>query len=303
MKKSICIVVLGLAVFAFAVQRGLPTGVATHVSTLTKAKSFTAKFTVQEIGGTLEEFTVTYGKPDMLRIESPSKLVVSDGKTLTVYDKKAKTYSEEPASKAIMLSHITQPSLWGWASFLQSDTTKLIKSGKDGRSRRLRGVDVTESTVTLADGESTATFYLDAKIGFARGYNIASEGKEWIVWAKEIEVSEDESTDDFVFHAPAGAKLVEDVAAGGATWSAVNDLLQSKCMPCHGRTASGGVNMTSYRQLMRSRVVNAGNPNRSRIVRAIKGRGVTRMPKGRAALKDEEIKLIEDWISAGAKEE
>ena len=66
---------------------------------------------------------------------------------------------------------------------------------------------------------------------------------------------------------------------------------------------SGGVNMTSYRRLMRSRVVNTGNPNRSRIVRAIKGQGVTRMPQGRPPLKDEEIKLIEDWISAGAKEE
>ena len=141
MKKSICIVVLSLAAFAFAVQRGLPTGVSKHVSTLTKAKSFKAKFTVQVVGGTLEEFTVTYGKPDMLRIESESKLVVSDGKTLTVYDKKAKTYSEEPATKEIMLSHITQPALWGWASFLQSDTTKLIKSGKDGRSRKRRGVD------------------------------------------------------------------------------------------------------------------------------------------------------------------
>lgn len=303
MKKPICIVVLSLAMFAFAVQRGLPTGVSKHVSTLTKAKSFSAKLTVQEVGGSLEELTVTYGKPDMLRIESASTLVVSDGKTVTVYDKKAKTYSEEPASKAIMLSHVTKPALWGWASFLQSDTTKLIKSGKDGRSRRLRGVDVMESSVTLADGESTATFYLDAKIGFARGYNIAIEGKDFIVWATEIEVSEDESKDDFVFHAPAGAKLVEDVAADGATWSAVNKLLQSKCMPCHGRTASGGVNMTSYRQLMRSRVVNAGNPSRSRLVRAVRGQGVSRMPQGRAALKEEEIKLIEDWISAGAKEE
>ena len=68
MKKSICIVVLSLAAFAFAIQRGLPSGVAKHVSTLTKAKSFKAKFTVQVVGGTMEEFTVTYGKPDMLRL-------------------------------------------------------------------------------------------------------------------------------------------------------------------------------------------------------------------------------------------
>lgn len=301
MKRSILLALAFLAVTVFAFQR-MPATMVTHANKLKEAKSFKARLTVNEVGGTRMVVDVAYGKPNLLRIETPQTLVISDGETITVLDKAKNTYMQEPLTRETLLEQAIQPIVWGWASFLEPDTAKLIKIAESGRTRRVRGVEVLVATVVLADGKSAATMFLDPKAGIARGFTIKSNDKEWIVWAESVEASQAGSDESlFVFEAPEGAELVVETKL--PTWANVSAILNSKCMPCHGQQRTSGVDVRTFASISRSRAIVPRQPDRSRLIAAIKGTGNTvRMPRGREPLSDEEIKLIEDWIEAGAED-
>lgn len=300
MKRSILLALALLAVTIFAYQR-MPAVMATHAKNLKEATSFKAKISVQEIGGAPMTVEVAYAKPNLLRIETAQTLIISDGETMTVLNKSENTYLQNPVTDEMVLEQAMQPSVWGWASFLQPDTAKLIKAAEAGRTRKVRGVEVSVATATLADGESTATFFFDLKSGIARGFTLKRKDKQWVVWAESVETSDAGMEEGmFVFEAPEGAELV--VQAVLPVWASVKEILNSKCMPCHGQQRTSGVDVRTYESITRSRAIVPRNPERSRLIRALKGIGGTvRMPQGRAPLPPEDIQLIEDWITAGAE--
>ena len=49
-------------------------------------------------------------------------------------------------------------------------------------------------------------------------------------------------------------------------------------------------------------VVVAGDPANSMIIKAMRGNGAKQMPPGKSIAEDQ-IKIVEDWIQAGAKNE
>ena len=300
MKRSILLALALLAVTVFAFQR-MPPVMATHVKSLKEASSFKAKVTVQEVGGASTVVDVAYVKPNLLRIETAQTLIVSDGETMTVLNKAKNEYTQQPVTKDLVLEQAMQPSVWGWASFLQPDTAKLIKIAEAGRQRKVRGVDVSVATATLVEDESSATFFIAPKTGVARGFTLKLKEKQWVVWADSVETSQAGlEAGLFVFEAPEGAELVVPVVE--PTWGNVKEILNSNCMPCHGQRRTSGVDVRTYESLTRSRAIVPRNPDSSRLFRAIKGTGRTvRMPRGRSPLSDADIKLIEDWITAGAE--
>ena len=300
MKRSILFALAVLAVSVLAFQR-MPATMVTHAKKLKEATSFKAKLDVREIGGAQVTVEVAYAKPNLLRIETAQTLIISDGETMTVLNKSENTYVQNPITDEMLLEQATQPSVWGWASFLQKDTAKLIQAAEAGKTRKVRGVEVNVATATLADGKSTATFYLDPKSGVARGFTLKKKDKQWVVWAESIETSGAGMEEGmFVFEAPEGAELVVESLL--PTWGNVKEILNSSCMPCHGQQRTSGVDVRTYESLTRSRVIVIGNAERSRLISALKGTGRTvRMPRGRDPLTDGEIQLIEDWIMAGAE--
>jgi len=82
-------------------------------------------------------------------------------------------------------------------------------------------------------------------------------------------------------------------------------------MECHtadgAGTAASGLQITSYEALMKGTkygpVIVAGNPESSTLYRLIAGLvdPTIRMPHGKEAIPDAEIKIIENWINQGAK--
>jgi len=92
------------------------------------------------------------------------------------------------------------------------------------------------------------------------------------------------------------------------TFAAVQEILNDNCVMCHnGPKAPKGLQLTSYELLMKGSengaVVVGGDPGASEIVRRIKGISKPRMPFGGEPLGDGDIKVIEEWIAAGAKPE
>jgi mono/diheme cytochrome c family protein len=81
----------------------------------------------------------------------------------------------------------------------------------------------------------------------------------------------------------------------------IQPILDRECVGCHGGQA--GLFMDSYDNLMAGgpggKVVIAGDPDGSELVRRIKGQGQSRMPPGSAALAQSEIDMFVTWIAEG----
>ena len=86
-------------------------------------------------------------------------------------------------------------------------------------------------------------------------------------------------------------------------------ILGAKCVQCHGQMGppKAGIDLRTYAAIMKGGrkgpVVVAGDTAGSPLVQALRGQGgKTQMPFRQAALPDDQIQKIEDWIKAGAKE-
>lgn len=303
MKRYLFVASVLLAVVAFAYQRGLPPALAKHASNLKEAGSMKAKLSVREVGGKSIIVEITYTKPNSLRIDTPTELVVSDGETLTVLDKEKNTFTQQPIDKNDLLARTSDPAVWGWASFLQSNPVKLFKSAEAAGERKRRGVDISQTTIVLPERDSTATMFIETKTGVARGYMLKIGDKQWVVWAESIEISKaGMDASSFAFVAPEGAELIE-VSEDDVAYSDVQSILSRNCGPCHTGRSEGGLSVRNYRSLMSSRKIVEGDPGASRLIQSLRGtNGAQRMPQGGRPLADEDIEKIEAWIEAGAKE-
>ena len=99
--------------------------------------------------------------------------------------------------------------------------------------------------------------------------------------------------------------LATAIAQDKPSYQAVDTILQDKCIACHNHTTrKGDLNLEDFAALMnggkRGVPVVAGKASESLLVKFIEGTMQPRMPLG-DQLSVEEIKVIRDWIDAGAK--
>ena len=79
----------------------------------------------------------------------------------------------------------------------------------------------------------------------------------------------------------------------------VMPVLRDACVRCHsGRKKKGGVDLSSYEAVLKSVKVN--EPDKSRLVKSVTGRGAKLMPP-KKGLAEAQVKIIKEWISAGAR--
>lgn len=93
-----------------------------------------------------------------------------------------------------------------------------------------------------------------------------------------------------------------------ANYPDIASILEARCGQCHsGTRAAAGFRVDSYQDVMTGgkagKMVIPGEPDKSELVRRIKGTSRPRMPKnGPPWLSDSQITLIQQWIAAGARE-
>lgn len=271
-----------------------------EIAALQAAPSLTITFTVAKIPAAPDTWTLSFSKPDRFKIDSPTKVTVSDGKTVYELDKAANTYTQTPATAKTALGD----EVAAWAPFFDSKAFDGAKSVKSGAKRTIKGNAVTEIIMSLP-GDRTLTLYVDDKLKIARGASLKKGETETFSLAKELTIGAEPLPDaDFAFAPPAGAKLQEAPKAENVSYSQVQAIFNRSCVGCHGN--SGGLSLESYASLMaggrRGAEVVPGDPNSSKLVQYITGARSPRMPKGNAPLPDSEIKLISNWIAGGAKE-
>lgn len=295
--------VLFAAVPVLAALAPAPAGVLdTHVAAMQKAKLFTVTFNLTEVGGNQEVQTLTLSKPGFLRYETGSTLTLVDGKTVTVYQKGKKTYTQSNIADGWPKSTFANDMIWVWSAFFDDKFAKQVTSSKAGNGMNVRGVQLAELTLNR-DGKVPVTVFFDKKTGLARGATFKNDrGVDVIIQATAIEASEKEAeTNTFAWVAPEGATLAaaEDPNRK-LVFADIRPILARSCGNCHMREAKGNVNLNSAATTMSSGVV-AETSADSKLVRVMRS-GQMPPPQRGSAVPKADIDKIAKWIDDGANE-
>jgi len=117
---------------------------------------------------------------------------------------------------------------------------------------------------------------------------------------------------EIVFGPQAGKVEAGSVASGQeeakrekASFAQVKPILENRCTSCHsGSNAPHDLRLTSYKEIVSGTehgpVVTKGKPEKSELYTRITGQSVPRMPFRQSRLSDERIRIIREWIAAGA---
>lgn len=289
------------AVFAVAATQtqNLPELLVRDYKNLAAAPSVTVDYTVQIVGEAPEDYKLVLSKPNVFKLTTPTGFTVSDGKTVTTYKTATKTYTEEAFTPAWVSSFAKKPEAVAWAAYLQKEPQEEVTGAKVGESRVIKDIPVTEVQVSFKKSTDDTTLYIDKKLGIARGALLKTGGKEYLVTAQKLEIGKEPlPAETFAFVAPEGA--TKEVVLT-ADFASVQALMNDKCMPCHNSTNHrDSIDLTSYDGI--SKIVTAGDAENSLLIKAVRGHGVKLMPIGRPPLSEDQIKTLETWINAGAKQ-
>lgn len=222
-----------VALFAFAQSgKDLLSGFS---QTLNKADTLSVAYTVQPVGGAPQNYAVDLMKPNRLRIERPNELIVADGKTVTTYNKVAKTYFKRAQTGADLGQLLAEDDVNLWNSFFQADALAKVASTKSLGNKNRKGQTLAAVEATMdKNGRRVVTFYLDqAKLARqAEIVNNNPDGKlSWIIDAKTISVgtgASDSAADEakYAFTPPDGSREMTLAEMNSAKW--YEDLEEAK---------------------------------------------------------------------------
>ncbi len=103
----------------------------------------------------------------------------------------------------------------------------------------------------------------------------------------------------------AGTTKGKEDAADVSFIKQVAPLLNSKCVSCHDDKAAGKLRLDSFAEMKKpgksGYLLQIGQPQRSLIMARVTAAGAGRMPKDGAALSNDEISMLANWIKQGAK--
>ncbi len=223
MKKKLSILT-GIAVFGVVLaQSGALSGLSGHTKALAEAKALSASLTYMQIGGSPTAFKIELAKPNMARIDRGSELVVADGKTITIFDKKANTFFKSAQTGDALAKYFTEDELNLFAPFFNpSAFDKLGKENNAGTKNR-KGVAMNVIEVTLDPaGRKKATYFVDPTSGLIRqieyAYSDTGTIVRMLVDTKDLTLKNE--TDDalFAFKAPDGAKELTEADMIADKW-------------------------------------------------------------------------------------
>jgi len=189
---------------------------------LNGAKSVSATYSVQRIGGSSSTYVVDLAKPNKARIDTPTQLIVADGTNITTYDKGDQSYFKKPETDADLKALFGSDELSLLGSFFDAGFYKdRVVAAKTGGQKVRKGVSYDVVMVNLdSKGKKTANFYLDPKDKLAKiGEFVLTDAgatDTLLVMNKEITVDGSQPGSTFAFKAPEGSREIslEEMNAG-----------------------------------------------------------------------------------------
>jgi thiol-disulfide isomerase/thioredoxin len=187
-------------------------GFAAWQDSLKSKSSISAKVAIQEVGGSASSYTIDMKKPNLLRLDTDSTLVVADGATITTFDKKQGVYYKQPQTKEDIKVLLDSDQYNLFTGFF-GEAPAVLKS-VDGQKRTLGGDQVTEvNTFFDKGGKKQQMFYVGSDNIAKRASLTASRGTndkpfQMVINAKDVVIDGKPSDTLFAFKAPDSAKEI-----------------------------------------------------------------------------------------------
>jgi outer membrane lipoprotein-sorting protein len=97
------------------------------VSTLQDARTLKAEYLYGDVDGVPLKYTLIASKPNRLRVENDSYLVIADGSFIWTIHKWNNTFSREPQDEESLRALVTLPALTMWGSFFYTDLFQSVQ--------------------------------------------------------------------------------------------------------------------------------------------------------------------------------
>ncbi len=219
MRKYAWILAAGaLAAVVFAQSSGAQV-LQGFVSALQGAQSLKVVLSVTPDGGAPESFSIALGKPNLARIDTANQLVVADGKTIAVLDKKSNQYYRDAQTSGSLAGLLQGEGLALWAPFFDAKALANVSSRALGTKNR-KGILLQVIDATFDGGKRKVTYYFDGA-NIARqaevGYHDTGD-KRTIVDTKSVELGAAVAPGDFAFTPPAGSKELTEEERMSDKW-------------------------------------------------------------------------------------
>lgn len=186
-------------------------GFAAWQDALKSKTSISAKVTVSEVGGSGTSYTIDMKKPNLLRLDTASTLVIADGTTITTYDKKGGVFYKQPQTTEDMKVLLDDDQYSLFTGFF-GEAPNAFKS-VDGDKKTLGGDQVLEVKAYFDKGGNKVQSFFVGSDNIAKRASITAKKKQGdpfnaVINAKDVVVDGKQADSLFAFNAPNGVKEI-----------------------------------------------------------------------------------------------
>lgn len=206
------------AALAFAMQSASSL-IGGHAAAMNKAEGASARLIAIAAGSGRVQTTIDVAKPNLLRIESPTSLIVSDGKEIVSYFKGQNIFTRKPVSNQALAAALGPDMFLAFRPFFDANALSGMTSTRTAAAVNRRGQELTPVSGNIGAGKR-ATLFIGAD-GLARQLELATTAdgrtETIIVDMADFAIGRP-SADKFTFRAPAGAREVDEAELNAGRW-------------------------------------------------------------------------------------
>lgn len=193
---------------------------APYVQAMQGASSISAEYMVSTVGGANANYAIQMQKPNLLRLSTPTQVIVANGKQITYFDKKDNTFYKVDQTSEKLAELFSNDDVALWKAFYDAKALDFATAAKaEGTIKR--GPKTLKKIAVTGDknGEFTFNLYLDsatnlltlAELNMKNGAKTSMK----VLTTTNVETGT-LSASNFNWNAPAGAKEMsaEDMVAG-----------------------------------------------------------------------------------------
>lgn len=160
-------------------------------------------------------YSIAMAKPDLLRYETPSSLVIADGAKLTYYDKALKTFYKSEQTPAKLLLALGTEDAFLWRTFFDAKSMDSVVAARN-MGKKQRGNKSLNTVAAGYDttGENMVTLYTDSSTNLIVQAVLKQRDVSKVFTVTDMQTSAPASL--FSFTPPAGSRELteEEMAAG-----------------------------------------------------------------------------------------